>query len=124
MEESKQPLFDWIKDNQLKPENLLPHRLPDSCMEILSAEVEDIKNQVETENLAEGFVSIILQLSAIEGHNHIDHELIVERLDAYIKNFSLEKMKRTGLIKSYEEATLEEIFDTERQMDVTLGSQG
>jgi len=112
--------LEYIKSNHLTPENLLPHNLPDYCLEGLSVEAEKIEERVDEENLAEGFVSIVLAINAFKGKRALEHDEIVKDLEVLVKIFSLEKLRRMGLVKSYEEPNLENIFDASREFNVTL----
>lgn len=120
MNEDKQPLLDWIQRHQLSAERLMPHSLPEECLTILSDEAEAIKERPDTEDVARGFVSLIMALTALEGKTQITHEEMVPKLQCYLRIFSLEKLKRSGLIKAYEAPTLETVFDDNWQLDVTL----
>ncbi len=116
----KQETLDWIRDVDTRAEDILPHNLPRAHFEILSGELQAIKADPNVDNVAECFVAIILKINGYLGAESIEHTAIVKQLDSYIKIFSVELLKRKGVVKSYELPNIRNILDGDREIDITF----
>lgn len=109
-----------IENSIQNPQNLLPHMLDDGLFLAVEKEIEAIKKDPNKDGVAQNLVNIILVISSSLGDRALEHEEIARRLQCYIKIFSVEKLKRVGLISSYEPPSLGELFDENYEFGVTL----
>ncbi len=116
--------LEYIRACATNIEGILPHNLPDFCMSELSSEAEKIKERVDEDGVAEGFVNIVMLINGYRGKTSMEHDDIIKDLEIYVKIFSLERLKRLGFVKKYEEPTIDNIFDESREFDVVIDKSG
>ncbi|MFP4486081.1 MAG: hypothetical protein ACLFOC_03920 [Campylobacterales bacterium] len=109
-----------IESSIQNPQNLLPHKLDETLFLAVEKEIEAIKADPNKEGVAQNLVNIILVISSYLGDRALEHEEIARRLQCYIKIFSVEKLKRVGLISAYEPPSLNQIFDENYEFGVTI----
>jgi hypothetical protein len=112
-----------IESSIQNPQNLLPHKLDESLFLAVDKEIEEIKKDPNKDGVAQNLVNIVLVISSYLGDRALEHEEIARRLQCYIRIFSLQKLKRVGLISDYEPPSLEQVFDEGHELGVSLPSK-
>lgn len=112
-----------IESSIQNPQNLLPHKLDESLFLAVDKEIEEIKKDPNKDGVAQNLVNIVLVISSYLGDRALEHEEIARRLQCYIRIFSLQKLKRVGLISDYEAPSLEQVFDEGHELGVSLPSK-
>lgn len=123
MSTSNNPTSQWVISNAAQPDSYLPHNLPNEIFDALSSELAEYQLQPDQENVIEGLVAVTMGLIGAQGITQTSHEEITQGLQQYIKIFSIERLKRSGIVTSYSEPTLKSIFDENLALDITFDEE-
>lgn len=113
----------WVITQAATPDFYLPHNLPEDIFQALANELSAYQQDPEKENILEGMVAITMGIMGANGITKTDHEEISQKLHAYIKIYSIERLKRTGIIVSYTPTTLENVFDEDLALDIQFSRE-
>jgi hypothetical protein len=110
----------WVAQQSHEPNAYLPHNLPGEIFEFLAEELANYQKNPERENGLEGMVALTMGIMGAMGTTHTDHMEISNRLQSYIRIYSIERLKRIGIIAQYTPTTLQTIFDDTLSLDLQL----
>lgn len=123
MSTSSNPTSQWVISKAAQPDSYLPHNLPEEIFDALSTELAKYQLTPEQENVIEGLVAVTMGIMGAQGITQTSHKEITQGLGQYIKIFSVERLKRSGIVTSYSTPTLETIFDENLALDLTFDEE-